>query len=749
MTFGVPLFLLAALAGAIPVLLHMINRQNAPEMEFSTLRFLRLSVQKTRRRKYIHDVLLLLLRVAALVLLAFALAQPALHKLHGWLSGQANTAVAIVLDNSASMATVDQTGARWPRATTAAEQILDTLQNGDEVALLVSNGPAVLSARKLFRDHEVVRQALATCRPSYERADLAAGLAEARRLLAKSTAPNKEIYVVTDMQATSWRELKTPAKKAAGDDAANPPMIVVDVGGPTEPNTALAAVHTHAIAPVAGVPMTVTVDVQGDAQVAQQRQVDLYVDGRKQAASPTLNIQPGAMAHYTFKLVLARRGLHQGDVRLEGKDACAADDRVFFAANIDPAIPVAVIKNKQQEIPFLDQAYYLERALAPAGASGGAFQVKSLTVATVQHEMLDRYVVVFCVDLAPPDAKLAQKLADYIAQGGNLVWICGDQVDPVRYSAANDQTGDKLLPIRLTGIRQPDPDHPDGWQIGWLNPQQPIVSPFLEPPSLYQSVLVYRYVQVPPLSGSGVQVLAKLDNGQPLLLEKNIGSGKVFLFTSSMHVQWTNLPLRPLFLPLVARWVFYLAGTSVSRPALVAGTPWVLPTMPGEDVSVEIVCPGGEIVRRNRTADDKNQQPIRFAETHQVGVYVVRIRRGNQTLPAAFAVNPDPDEAAPARLRQSALEAKLGASTTLIFCTDPATIAKVIERLRQGQSLWEFFLLVVLLTLVAEAFLANRRALNMDHPDTPARTSRSRKRHKRQSRPPITLPTFEKEESKE
>ena len=59
MTFAAPLFLLAALAAAIPIVLHMINRQKAKELPFSTLRFLKISVQKTRRRKRIHDVLLM------------------------------------------------------------------------------------------------------------------------------------------------------------------------------------------------------------------------------------------------------------------------------------------------------------------------------------------------------------------------------------------------------------------------------------------------------------------------------------------------------------------------------------------------------------------------------------------------------------------------------------------------------------------------------------------------------------------
>ena len=74
MTFVSGAFLLAAFAGAIPVVLHMINRQQAKNLPFSTLRFLRISAEKTRRRRRIHDLLLMLLRMALLILIAVGLA---------------------------------------------------------------------------------------------------------------------------------------------------------------------------------------------------------------------------------------------------------------------------------------------------------------------------------------------------------------------------------------------------------------------------------------------------------------------------------------------------------------------------------------------------------------------------------------------------------------------------------------------------------------------------------------------------
>ena len=119
MSFGAPLFLLAALAAGIPVLLHLIHRQKAKEIPFSTLRFLSPSVQRTRRRKYVDDLAVLIARVAALALIAFGLSRPAITNLSALLGHGRATAVAIVLDNSASMALKDEGAPRFETAALA------------------------------------------------------------------------------------------------------------------------------------------------------------------------------------------------------------------------------------------------------------------------------------------------------------------------------------------------------------------------------------------------------------------------------------------------------------------------------------------------------------------------------------------------------------------------------------------------------------------------------------------------------
>jgi len=216
MTFATPLFLIAMTAGLIPVILHMINRQKAQTLPFSTLRFLRLSNQRTRRRKYLHDYLLLLLRVAGLMLIAIGLAQPTINRFGNPLGkNTAATDVVLILDNSASMSKVDAGGSRWEAALRVCEQLLDQLGDGDSLALLLTCGPPRPEIERLHRNHEAVRQVLDECRPQSQRADLALRIQAAEKLLVDSPAPNKEILVVTDMQEISWQSLQPDAAKAS------------------------------------------------------------------------------------------------------------------------------------------------------------------------------------------------------------------------------------------------------------------------------------------------------------------------------------------------------------------------------------------------------------------------------------------------------------------------------------------------------------------------------------------------------
>jgi len=722
MTFGAPFFLLAALAGVVPVLLHLIHRRKAKEVPFSTLRFLKISVQRTRRRKYIEDLSLLLLRVFVLLLIALGLARPAVSSLFALWGGGRAAAVAIVLDNSASMALNDSGHTRFETARQGVQQVIAGLRSGDLVALLPTGGPQKGALGRLFRAHESVRQALDECKPSFERADLSTNIQQARGLLAEADAPFKEIYVFTDNQALSWEGLKERAVEEEGGPnraAALVPLIVVNVAREPAPNVALQTLTLDTPAPVAGAPFQATVEVVNTANVPQQKHLELLVDDIRQTVSPTLNIAPGGTVKQEFPFAFDRAGAHRGVVRLIEEDGSTMDNRLYFAVTVDQQIPVAIIKPRLDLMPQADDAFYLERALAPTGSAGGAFRVTTLAPESLAAAKLAGQAVIFCINLPALPPPAAEKLWTYVRDGGHLVWICGRNVQPGAYNAMNALAQGQLLPASLDDLRQPLPGGVESWRIGYLDKDDRALGPLTEPASLYQSVLVYKHFPMKWSAHAAPHVLAKLDDGQPLVTERTVGQGSVVLLGTAAHVDWTNLPLKPLFLPFVARLAFRLAGAETERTMGLAGAPVAIPmetgagTASGQPAELEVVRPSGEVVRVRATEGAAGS--ARYSDTHEAGVYLVRQLNRNPPKLSAFAVNIDPAESDPATLTQIELQLRLG-KQPMLFCAEPAELAETMRRLHEGASLWEWFLAAVLIGLVLAVFVANRGTASATQP---------------------------------
>jgi hypothetical protein len=142
-----------------------------------------------------------------------------------------------------------------------------------------------------------------------------------------------------------------------------------------------------------------------------------------------------------------------------------------------------------------------------------------------------------------------------------------------------------------------------------------------------------------------------------------------------------------------------------NRALATAGSPLLVPLGGSGGGEVEVLRPTGEVLRVKNDAGPG--QPVRYADTHDVGVYVVRSGDPQAPKQFALAVNPDPDHSDPATLTAQELKDRVG-GLPVHLCDNPEEMAGAIQKLREGKSLWEVFLWAVLIGLVAEAFVANR-----------------------------------------
>jgi hypothetical protein len=145
MSFLAPLFLFGLGALAIPVLVHLIQRERKTPVEFPSLMFLRRVPYQSVQRRRINNWMLFLLRSAAILLAVLAFSRPFLSQtpIQASIANAGAREVVILLDRSPSMGYGDH----WQRAKDEAKRVIDSLDAGDQATLVLFDRSAEENVR--------------------------------------------------------------------------------------------------------------------------------------------------------------------------------------------------------------------------------------------------------------------------------------------------------------------------------------------------------------------------------------------------------------------------------------------------------------------------------------------------------------------------------------------------------------------------------------------------------------------------
>ena len=528
-----------AVGAAIPVVIHMIHQTRAPIVPFPTLRFLRSASERTARRRKIENLFLMILRMLLFALLAFALSRPFLSSDFSLLGEQSSSAAVLILDNSYSMNVRGEAGTRFARVKQEARAILESPFKPTEAAVLLTNPRGEARPKWLSSDRAQLFRRIDDARVWTGRADLVSAVRHAYSLLDKARAAERRLWILTDRQALSWEgleDLKAPATH---------PDVPVAVIRPTEPSMANVAITGAEVVSrdrTVGLPVRIDVTVANTGRTrSEQRNILLFADDftrprAKQAVRLSAAGTPGGSKTLSLTHVFEQPGPHRVRVALEGKDALALDDARRLALTIAEAVPVLAVRQKEADVPLEDANFYLVRALDPVGAASDfpwAIRPEERTADTFSADNLSRYAVVFLNNVGTLTAPVARSLTAYVAAGGTLVIFCGPQVSAETYNrllvdGVPREGG--LLPARL-GDRMGDAVLRNTVEkITQVQAGSPYLKDLVHAAEIYQDVLVYEYFQV--FGATSESVLARLSNGDPLLLAKPFGRGHVLLCTT-------------------------------------------------------------------------------------------------------------------------------------------------------------------------------------------------------------------------
>ncbi|MBM3820440.1 MAG: VWA domain-containing protein [Acidimicrobiia bacterium] len=671
MSFIAPLFFAALAALAIPVLIHLIQREKKQIQRFPSLMFVQKVPYRSVQRRRIHNWLLLCVRLAALALIILAFARPFVFREHaGGPVGQGAREVVILLDQSYSIGYGD----RWERARAGAYDAIDGLGPNDRASVvLFSSGAEIALRSSTAADRAQMTAAVAAAKTNDMATRFSPGLKVAGSILADSPLPRREVVLISDFQRNGWR----------GEEGARLPrgttVTPVAIGGAVDqPNVSVTAVSLARTAFESQERVAVTAAVVNrSTRSLSGGQITLEIGGRA-IETERLDVEAQGSASVTFQPVTVTSST-RGTVRV-GADALAADNAFNFVLSPAQPVRVVVVDRSGTATPAL----YLTRALAIGDAP--RFETTVRGPDTLSDDDLRRASLVIVNDVAV-QAGLGRRLQRFVEGGGGVLVASGPRA---AWPAEAD-----LLPA---DIGMPVDRTRESARIGALEYGHAVFEPFRAPRSGdFAGARFYGYRAV--TAKPDVQVLARFDGGAPALLERRVGTGRVLLWASTLDLSWSDLPLKPVFLPFIHRAARHLAAYAEPAPWLTVGQVLDASTGSAAQQGRVVLTPSG----RRLPVDEEGSEVLELAEQ---GFYEVRGQSGDAVL-NVVASNVDPAESDLTPMDpKDIVAAAVGGSADASGAV--ADVPQTPDAQERSQRLWWYLLLLGIVLLAADTVISNR-----------------------------------------
>jgi hypothetical protein len=666
MGFLAPWFLAGMVAVGLPIWIHLLKRHKTDPRLFPSLMFFEKREMSSVKHRRLEHILLFVLRALMLILLALLFANPFIKRDPTGIGGKKILVIAV--DRSFSMRAADHLS----KAKDEALSLIAGLKPGDQ-AQVIALGGQVQALTQIISDPGELRVAVQSIQPGDSRASFGE-LARYIRTLSESARLPLEVHLASDLQ-------KSALPPGFADLRLEPPTALVfhQIGRPA---TNFAVENVVAPARIFD-PKKVRVEATIASFAGPEEKVETVkknvslVLNDKVLQTKSVDIPAGGRAQAEFLSLDAPYGFSRGEVRVEGGDTLPADDRFYFAVErTDPRKVLFVDDGRHPRA----QLYY-RAALDSSGDS--AFQVEVVRPEVATNQELSHYAFVVLDDIGTVPAALEGALKKYVNAGGSALIVLGQASvaqpkvplidETIEAASYTGREADRFL-----NVSEIDAGHPA-----------------LRNVERFSGVKFYQAVHVTPTKS---RVLARLNDQTPLLLEQQLGEGKVLVFTAVFDNSTNDLPLHASWVPFVERSAAYLAGSGAEQPVNLTVDSYVeLRSAESKSSAAEVLDPDGK-----RLLSLEEATKARNFQVNKEGFFELKTASGRHTL---LAVHADRRESNLAVIPEEtlALWRATGSDQTGAGASGPGN-----ERDKKPWPLWPWLLLLLLVVAMAESLVADR-----------------------------------------
>jgi len=696
-------FLAGLGALSIPVIIHLMHSAKARVIKFGTIRFLQNCQRRAARRTRIKQLILMALRMLLLALIVLGMSKPVIQSKETSASpGDMSTAMILIIDNSYSMGYREEGKTRLERAKSVAMQLLDTLKedSGDEAAVIVMNDKAQPLHRSFQLDIPSVKAAVAKIELSSHGTEVSPALRMAYANMRGTQKSRREIHLLTDLQLFSWEKL-IEKNFVKSEEEPRPRLYISSFGRPKSPNTYIRNISVSGSA-AGGLGSKILVEVETVGGGSPENVVTLSVNSEKKEQA-AFTVRPGAPAQVPVEGSFDEPGTYRCSVALN-KDSLEIDDGFEFSLTIDDRVTVLCVDGDPSGIASLSETFFLGAALNPSAMTGlragSGIEPKMISIAELTATDVEPFKCVILCNVRALDGRDLLKLESSLNAGGSLIMFLGNRVQAEEYNEWS------FIPATLGNIVG-RADKKTFYSFGRVSPNHPVFAGMGD----LRTAKVFRCFQARPREGA--RVIAQLRNDLPVIIERDYGRGRVMMVTTAVDLDWSNLPLRRIYVPIVHRMVAYMSGRKAMYHAYSVGDTVEFRALAKHyKERIKVITPDGKS-SYVRPKIEGSYAVATFEQTAEPGRYKVLAHKDFSNHDG-FSVNPDVSESDVTMIPTRKLEEEFKGLDVTVLAKPGMVVAQVTET-REGWKLWPLLFKLALLFFCIEILVANLFSRTVEH----------------------------------
>ena len=569
------------------------------------------------------------------------------------LSGEVPASTVILLDDSLSMNTNDG----FSKAQSFISGFLKNMNQQSETSIIQLGGMPSPLFEKPTTDPLALDLGVGNLNALGDQASVLASLDQALSIVSEGKNLKREIILLSDFRNSDWMEWDKAAidsfreRLNAGPNA--PELTWVDFGQEAKKNLLVEKIVLSSQTVGVGHPVRVRATIRNlsDESFEGNLRVILTADQNESTIDETaLSIGPQATAQVAFSHHFDQPGPKVLHVELMIADDLPQDNRRSVAISVIEQIDVLIIDGDPSREWLRGESDFLKLALTPyfenTKKEDKDLEMKDLIKATTipieqfkKTEQFGEARLIILANVKELESTITEELESFVKNGGGLLICSGNQLNSGWYNENFGATGSGILPMTILGEKGNLQNKLTYKKFNSSYFEHPALSMFNDPRngSLSEG-LIKKWLdldEVKSRSNPTVTVVARLENGDPILSEKKVGKGVVMFWASSIDTDWNNLPTRPSFLPFTQQITTYLSEKVLPPQTVRAGFPLTYYlSEDGAQLEYELTIPNDssrKLIPRKR----KDKYLLEFTDTRLPGTYALS---NNEQIISKFVV---------------------------------------------------------------------------------------------------------------